>query len=592
MVSLARMSTPTSKRTLAHLVHDAERRAGGRVCWHVPDGDGWRPVAMTEIARARDEIAAGLAGRGVERGDRVAVVAPTRFEWVLCDFAILSRGAVTVGVYPTATRDQIGDALRRSRAKVVFVAGAAEAAVVAALRASLPDLAHVVAFEPVEDAHGALPLLRLRAEGRALLADDAAAPSRWRDAVDEDDLATLVFTSGTTGEQKAVALQHRALFDVTRAGIAALGAGVDDVGVAFLPQAHVFARGNVYGGLHSGSTMWIAKSLEDVGAAWQAARPTIVQVVPRVLEKIQAKILAKVAAAPARRRALFARALELGARRDRLLLDGARVPRRLRFAHAVADRVVLRRVRAGLGWDRVRFVLCGGAPLRADVAAFFRAIGVLVLEGWGLTETSAALVVARPDAWRPGSVGKPLPGVSLRVAPDGELLVRSPGLFARYDGDEDATRAAFDDDGWFRTGDVGRVDADGFVHLTDRKKDLFVLAAGKNVAPQAIEAALCADARVAQAIAIGDGRPYVSALIVVDDAHRADAARVAAEAVAAANEKLARYEQVKVWAVVDEPTVEAGTLTPTMKIKRHAVAERYADAIARLYPADASRDAA
>ncbi len=577
------MATPT-RHTIAHLAHDAEARFGARTWCVVPDGAAWRELSMRDIARMRDEVAAGLAVRGVERGDRVAIIAPTRFEWVLADLAILSRGAVTVGVYPTSTPDQIAHALRTSRVKLAFVAGDAEARLVASLRTSLEDLKDVVRFDLDGDD---LSLAALRDEGRRLLAADAGAPARWRDAVLEDDDAALVFTSGTTGAQKAVALTHRALFQVTRAGIDVLGAGADDVGVAFLPLAHVFARGNVYGGLHSASTMWFARSMEEVAAAWQAARPTIVPLVPRALEKIQARVLAAVAQSNPRRRRLFARALACGSKRSLMLREGRRVGRRLALEYALWDRLVFRRVRAGLGWDRARFVLCGGAPLRLHVWEFFHAVGVLVLQGYGLTETSAATFVSRPDAWRAGSVGRALPGMQVKLADDGEVLVRTPGLFVRYDGDAAATRDAFDDEGYFRTGDVGRLDKDGFLFLTDRKKDLLVLAAGKNVAPQAIEAALCTDPRILQAVALGDGQPYVTALLVVDPAHRGTAA--ATDAVEAANAKLARYEQVKRFVVLeDELTVENGLLTPTLKVKRRAVAVRYAREIASLY--DAPRD--
>jgi long-chain acyl-CoA synthetase len=579
--------------TIAALAVDAEKRLADRIVCYVPQGTSFVPVTARAVAAARDEVAAALAKRGVKKGDRIGVVAETRLEWAILDLAILSLGAVTVGVYPTSTPAQMEHILAHAGCTAAFVAGSGPRAAVASIRGALPQLGLVVDIEGADERF--VSLADLRAEGRAALAGGLDL-RRYREEVRPDDVAAIVYTSGTTGNPKGVVLTHEALYVSARTGIAALGVQADDVGVGFLPLAHVLARVNFYGTLHAGNTIWFSKSLEEVAEVWRAARPTVLALVPRVLEKIQARILATVKEAPARRQKIFHRALTVGVERVRLLQESRRIPPLLAAEHALWERLVFRRVRAGLGWERLRFALSGGAPLRRDVAEFFHALGVLVLEGYGLSETSAASIVSLPSAHRIGSVGKPLPGVEMKLAGDGEILLKSPGLFCRYEGDEEATRAAFDEHGFFRTGDVGVIDAHGFVRLTDRKKDLLVTAGGKNVAPQNVEAALLADPSIVQAVVLGDGRPYLVALLAVDPAV-SDPEAAAAAAVAKANATLARYEQVKRWALLDsELTVESGLLTPTQKVRRRQVLERYASIVDGLYDErrvdSAPRDAA
>jgi long-chain acyl-CoA synthetase len=575
-------------QTIAHLADDAERRLGTRVTAHVPSSTstGFTPVTFAELARMKRDIAGALYARGVRRGDRVAIVSDTRLEWCAADLAILSLGAVTVGVYPSSTPDQMRFILSHAQCKGAFVAGAAPRASLQLARDALPPHAFVVDLD---------------ADLAAFRAEASDVPSLDVIGLMPDDVATIVYTSGTTGRPKGVVLTHKALFNTSRTGIAALDIGAHDEGVGFLPLAHVLARVNFYGTLHSGSTIWFAKSMEEVADVWRAAHPTVLALVPRVLEKIQGRILAAVADAPAARQKLFARALEVGtdvvARRER----GEKISRSLSVEHALWERLVYKRVRAGLGWDRLRFALSGGAPLRRDVATFFAALGVVILEGYGLSETSAASVLSLPGASKIGSVGRPLPGVEVRIAPDGEILLHGPGLFTRYEGDDEdsltATREAFDADGFFRTGDVGTLDGDGYLRITDRKKDLLVTAGGKNVAPQAIEAALLADARLAQAIVVGDGRAYLSALVALDplvvapDAPHAQREAIVAEAVQRANATLARFEQIKRWTIVDELTIADGLLTPTQKVRRKAVTERYASLIDAMYRAPSISEA-
>jgi long-chain acyl-CoA synthetase len=573
----ARMTTPKT-HTIAQLVADAEQRLGTRVVSYVPRGPGgsFVPVRADENAAARQELSAALLARGVRPGDRVAIVAETRLEWALCDLAILSIGAVTVGVYPTSTPEQMRYIVEHAGASIAFVASGPRLAIEKS----------GVALKEIVDLDD---LATFRGEGRRALASHANLADELvmcRDSVRPKDVAAIVYTSGTTGQPKGVVLTHLALYTASKVGVEALQLTDADVGVGFLPLAHALARVNYYGTLHAGTVTWFSRTMEEVADVWRVAHPTVLGLVPRVLDKIHARVLSAVAESPAPRQKLFARALEVGKEYARLVAEGARIPTRLAMEHALWERLVYKRVRAGIGWDRLRFALCGGAPLRREVAEFFGAIGVTILEGYGLSETSAATVLSLPNARRAGSVGRPLAGVEVKIAADGEILLKCPGLFARYEKDEDATRAAIDADGFFATGDVGHVDADGFVFITDRKKDLIVTAGGKNVAPQAIEAALAADPRVLHAVAIGDQRPYLVALLFVDPivGDRAARERVANEAVARANQGLARFEQIKTCALLDdEPTIASGLLTPTQKVKRRAVAERYAAMVEALY---------
>lgn len=582
-------STP---HTIAHLAEDAAQRLGARITAHVPSRAAndatFTPVTFAELTRMKRDIAGALWARGVRRGDRVAIVSDTRLEWCAADLAILSLGAVTVGVYPSSTADQMRFILTHAHCKGAFVAGTAPRASLQSARDALPPNAFVVDLDT--------DLAAFRAEASA-----TDVPSLDAIGVMPDDVATIVYTSGTTGRPKGVVLTHKALFSASRTGIDALNIGARDEGVGFLPLAHVLARVNFYGTLHSGSTIWFAKTMEEVADVWRAAHPTVLALVPRVLEKIQGRVLGAVAEAPAARQKLFARALEVGKNVVEKRERGEKISRSLSVEHALWERLVYKRVRAGLGWDRLRFALSGGAPLRRDVATFFAALGVTILEGYGLSETSAASILSLPGASKIGSVGRPLPGVEVRIASDGEILLRGPGLFTRYEGEDDealaATKDAFDGDGFFRTGDVGELDRDGYLRITDRKKDLLVTAGGKNVAPQAIEAALLADAHLAQAIVVGDGRAYLCALVALDplvvppDTSRAKREAIVAEAVQHANTTLARFEQVKRWTIVDELTIADGLLTPTQKVRRKAVTERYASLIDEMYRAPSSTNA-
>ena len=521
--------------------------------------DGWRPVSWDEAGRRVDELAHGFLARGVRRGDAVGILARTSLEWVLLDWALMSIGAVVVGLYPTSSAKECAYILDHSEAVLVIVEDEEQRA--------KAEGRTVLAFGDLE---------ALAAEGRANAADDPGAVESARDEVAEDDLATLIYTSGTTGPPKGCMLTHRnCAVAATRVDTQLTRS--DDVLLLFLPLAHSFGRIVEHSGAFHGYTLALLADPLGAVRAIPEVRPTALPAVPRVFEKIRAGIEAGFAETTGVKRALVEWALRTGAHRDE---------RRVRAA--IADRLVFSKVKQKLG-GRLRVGLSGGAPLATEHLEFFRTIGLLVVEGYGLTETASSCTVNRPDAYRFGTVGEPVDGCEVRLADDGELLVRSPTIFAGYYKDEEATRAAFTDDGWFRTGDVGEIDADGFVRITDRKKDLIITAGGKNIAPQNLENAVKAHREISQALVVGDRRPYVAALVTLDpDTTRGltpeQAQRRVQEIVDDVNRDRARVEQIKRFRILDRDfTQDEGELTPTLKLKRRVVQERYADEIEALY---------
>ncbi len=568
--------------TIPQLVDAQEKAIADQVMLQKFEGGRFTPVTYRALRTIRHELAAGLHHRGIRKGDRVAIISQTRFEWGALDLAILSLGAVTVGIYPTSTDEAVRYILSHSNSRLCF------------REANVADVPGAVLIN--DQALG-----ELRAEGRVVLAHEPDLIDRLSREVKPADVATLVYTSGTTGMPKGAILTHGALFDISKLGIESLDVSGKDVGVSYLPMAHVLTRVNYYGSIHVGAVAFIADGLDKVGDAWKAAHPTVVSAVPRVLEKIRIKILASVAAASPGKQRLFARALKTGAACAALRETGAPVPLGLKLANALWDFLVFRKVRAGLGWDRLRFVIAGGAPIPLDLLRFFHALGILVTEGYGLTETSSPVSLNTLEAHRFGTVGKPIKGVTLRLAADGEIELKSPGLFSGYEAEPEATAAAFCPDGWFRTGDIGTIDADGFLKITDRKKDLIITAGGKNIAPANIEAVIKEDPRVSQVLVHGDRRAYLVALVTLEEAALASARaaepgaqgafpkdgathQAISHAIEAANAKLPRYETIKGFRVLtDELTVENGGLTPTLKVKRRAVEKTHAGLIDGLY---------
>jgi long-chain acyl-CoA synthetase len=588
MSETAQRSSSADLRSLGGLALAAADRHSGDAM-RVP---GRAAITYADFGLAIREIAGGLASLGVETGDPVAILCGTIPEWTMADFGAFCAGATVVPVYHTNSPEECEYVLSHSGAKVILLEDAAQAAKIASVRGALSELEHVVVL--TGEAEGAITLADLRSRGEDVAGERVA-------AVNPDDVATIVYTSGTTGPPKGCVLTHANLLSMAGAYTERLGLRERPyVFFQYLPLAHVLARMVAIVGIDTGGTLafWSgdAKRIaEDIGAA----APTHVPTVPRLLEKIQTRALGQATGVKGQ---IFTRALRTGERVARAKREG-RSPSPLdRARHAIGDRLALSKVRAVFGPNDA-IVVTGAAPIGPEVIEFFAACGVIVLEGYGMTETCAAATLNTPSEWRVGSVGKPLPGTEVATAEDGEILMRGPHVFAGYHRNEEATAAIMKEDGWLASGDLGHVDADGYVHITGRKKDLVITSSGKNISPELIESALRETPWISQAVVAGDRRSYLVALITIDPD---EAPRLAAEAgvpadmaslaedervraivekdITAANQKFATIEQVKRFVILPRDLSQAdGELTPTLKVKRSVVYDRYATAIDRLY---------
>jgi long-chain acyl-CoA synthetase len=503
----------------------------------------------------------------VKRGDVVAVLGRTRLEWILLDWAIMSIGAVVVGLYPTNTATECAYILGHSDAVLLFAEDDEQRAKIESVRDRLPSLREVIGFE-------------------ALPAFERDAGDLDPEPVQEDDLATLIYTSGTTGPPKGCMLSHKNLVNAALHVKTHLE-GRNDTVLLFLPLAHSFARIVHHSAAFRGASLVLVSDALRVQEALAQTKPTILPAVPRVYEKIHANVVGEIERSSGAKQAIGRWALGVGARASRLRRAGAHVPLALRVQQRVADALVFSKVRDRLG-GRLRLGVSGAAPLGVDVLEFFQSLNLLVIEGYGLTETSSSLSVNDPDDYRFGTVGKAVDGCEVKLDVDGEILVRSDSVFGGYYKDPDATAAAFTEDGWFRTGDVGEIDADGWIKITDRKKDLIITAGGKNIAPQNLENALKASRFVSQAVVIGDRRPYITALLTLDpveiESSGRDPQELTQEIVDDVNRDRVRVEQIKRFAILPRDfTQEDGELTPTLKLRRKVVHEHFADEIEQLY---------
>jgi long-chain acyl-CoA synthetase len=568
-------------------------------------GGVWTPLSAAAFGERTQGLALGLALLGVDREDRVAILSENRPEWPMADFATLSLGALTVPIYTSYLAPQVEYILRDSLAKVVVVSNAVELQKVLDVRDRCPDLAHVIVLEQVPWSAGkATPFEAVVQKGLAALRADPGAFEERASSVLPSDLATLIYTSGTTGEPKGAILTHQNFVVNVAACSALFDVGDDTTALSFLPLSHVFERMVDYLYFSRAATITYAESLERLSENFVEVRPHCFAAVPRVYEKMLARVQAAVEKAPAPRRAIYAWGVKTGARRLALLGAGKEPGFFLRLKYALADRLVFSKIKARLG-GRFRFAISGGAPLSRDVAAFFWGAGVEVYEGYGLTETAPVLACNRPGEWRLGTVGREIPGVSLRIASDGEVLAKGPNVMeGGYWRKTEETARVFDEEGWFLTGDIGSFDADGFLTLTDRKKEILINAYGKNIAPAPIEAALMSVRYVSSAVLIGDRRKFLSALIVpnfekletwalssgvayrnydelVKDQRTLALIRQTIDIV---NGDEPHERQIRAFTLLrDDFTIEGGELTPTMKVKRRVVAEKYGDVIERMY---------
>jgi long-chain acyl-CoA synthetase len=555
----------------------------------VEEPDGWHEVSWEEAGRAVDELAHGLLALGIRKGDSFGIIARTRPEWVHLDFALAHIGAVPAPIYPSLMPKECSYILEHSEAVGVLVETEDDLALIEGARPR-----HVYTLET---------LAELRTLGREHAAANPAAVQEAAAQIGDEDLYSYIYTSGTTGPPKACMILNRNYYE--------MAATIDrvenfflptDVLLLYLPLAHNFGRFMHLLGAYMGYTVAFCPDPRRIGEVLPQVRPTLLPTVPRVLEKVHTAVSASFAEATGIRRRLVDWSLAVGRRASELRQEGRDLPPGLAAQFRIADRLVYSKVKARLG-GRMRATISGGAPLAKEIAEFFHALDVLILEGYGQTECTTASNCNLPNRFRFGTVGTALPGIEVATADDGEILVRGPTVFAGYYKDEEATREVLGEDGWLHTGDVGEIDDDGFLTVTDRKKDLIVTAGGKNVAPQNIENDLKASPYVSQALVVGDRRPFLTALITLDEdelgkwarrrnlngdvgelSRHEDVRELVREAVERANSDLARFQQIRGWTILPRDFLaEENEITPTLKLKRRICEQHFADEIEALY---------
>jgi long-chain acyl-CoA synthetase len=573
-------------RTIGALWRDAAARGSTRPPY-LDERDGtWLEVSWPEAARRVDDLANGLLALGIRKGDAFSIMAATALEWCLFDFALGLIGAIGAPVYANSSPRDAAYVIGHSDSVGVLVEDEEQLSKVESVRGDLPDLRQVLTFADLPE---------LEARGREHAASHPTALDEAAARVDDEDLFTYIYTSGTTGPPKGCMIRHRNYYEMAAIvdKLERRFVGPEDTLLLYLPLAHNYGRLIHLQAIHVGYTLAFCRDPLRVGEAFAAVRPTVFPSVPRVYEKVHTAVVAGLSEKHGPKRRIADWALGIGREVSRRQEAGEPIPRSLALRHKLADRLVYSKVKQRFG-GRLRLANSGGAPLARDVIDLLAALDIPVYEGYGLTECTTACSVNRPDAFKFGTVGRPLPGVEVRLAEDGELEMRSPTVFAGYLKDPEATREVLGDDGWLRTGDIAEIDADGFITITDRKKDIIVTAGGKNIAPQNIENDLKSSRYVSQAIVLGDRRPYVTALLTLDEDEvakwRADGGEdvngLVQGIVDEVNRDRSRYEQIRRFEVLPRDfSAEEGEITPTLKLRRRVVQEHFADTIERLYSA-------
>ncbi len=595
---------PEPAASLARMFYDRVAATPDREAFRFPAGEGWESVTWRQTGETVRTIAAGLLALGIRPEERVAILSNTRVEWLEADLAVMCAGAATTTVYPTTTADDVAFILADSGSRVVFAEDDTQITKLRSHREHLPDLIRVVTFDGQPDGEWVLSLHDLLALGARHLVDHPAAVDETVAAIRPEDLATLIYTSGTTGRPKGVELPHRCWTYIGAAAERLEILSAEDLQFLWLPLSHSFGKMLEAVQLQIGFLTAVDGRLERIVENLGEVRPTFMAGPPRIFEKVHAKVVQTVQEEGGVKHRLFTWAFGVGDQVARARLEGRRVPRLLSAQHAVADRVVLHKIRDRLG-GRIRFLVSGSAALSPDVARWFHAADLLVLEGYGLTETSAGTCMVRPSDPVFGAVGTPLEGTEVRIASDGEIFVRGPGVMRGYHHLPEATAEVLSEDGWFATGDVGELDPVGRLRITDRKKDLIKTSGGKYIAPQPIESIFKAVCPLASQIVVhADGRSYATALVTLDPEAlvqwgkaegmpTSDYAALAGSlevhdyvrsCVEELNGRLNRWETIKEFRILDHDlTVENGELTPSMKVRRKVIESAYADLLDSMY---------
>jgi len=590
--------------TLNRLFFDAVQKFDKPDALQVKIGGNYQPISHRTLAERVRRAALGLQALGARPGDRVGILSENRPEWAIADYACLTSGLTDVPIYPNLPPDQVAYIIRDSGATAIFVSTAAQADKVRQIRRQCPSLRVVVGFSASRDDGVDLTMAQLEAKGAA--AESAASIAAYRSAADmvrPDDLATLIYTSGTTGEPKGVMLTHDNIYSNVMASAVQVPFVGDDTCLSFLPLSHIFERmAGHYLMMATGTSIAYAESIDTVPIDMQLVKPTLVLSVPRLYEKMYARVLENALAGGAVKKRIFFWARAVADRWATERLAGREPGGLLGMQYRIAQRLVFSKLKARTG-NRLRYFVSGGAPLAPEINKFFFAAGLVILEGYGLTETSPVISVNTPSAFRIGAVGKPVPGVEVMIASDGEICTRGPHVMKGYYNKPEATAEAIDDEGWFHTGDIGELE-DGFLRITDRKKDIIATAGGKKIAPQPIENKVKTNKYVSQAVMIGDKRKFPILLVVpnweslekwakvkniiwTDRAQLLQMPTVRAKMekeVAEELQGLARYEMPKKIALLEHDfSIERGELTPTLKVKRRIIDQSYKNVIDSLY---------
>jgi long-chain acyl-CoA synthetase len=591
------MGRGTGSATLADLLPRAAETYKDAPAVRYKDGDAWVDRSFNQVRDLARALALGLIDLGVQKGDKVSILGNTRPEWTYFDFAALSAGATVVPIYQTNSPEECQYVLENSDAKVVVVEDDEQMEKIRAVRDSLPLLEQVVRMTGSSDDAISMDDLATRGESR----DAAEWEARWK-SVTPDDICTFIYTSGTTGPPKGCIISHgnyRAMLDMVNATSVI---EPNDVSYLYLPLAHSFALLIQLGSFDLGATLayWERDPLKIVPNLGEL-RPSYFPSVPRIFEKIYSTATSAMEREGGLKKAIFDWSIKVGQKMREIERAGRKPGFLLRKQYKFADEKVLSKIR-GLFGGRLRLAVSGAAPINPEILRFFDAAGVLVLEGWGMTETSTAATISKPDDFKIGTIGKPFPGCEVRIAKDGEILVKGPNVFQGYYKNEEATRETIVD-GWLHTGDIGEIDSDGFIKITGRKKDIIITAGGKNITPANLEAEIKQHPLVSQCVVVGDRRPYLVALVTLDPeelvayakenglpedpealAKNPDIKKAVEGHVETINEKFARVEQVKKVAILPRDlSQEGGELTPTLKVKRAVVAQKHEGEIEALY---------
>lgn len=566
------------------------------------DGE-WRELSAVNMLKRARSIALGLYSLGLRKGDRVAILAESCVEWVLADQGCILMGAITVPIYPTLSPDQVKYIINDCGARAAFVSSSEKLAEIEAALRECPTSQNVILFAASESiGAGLITLDELEALGRSLDANTPQLINELAEAAKPEDLATIIYTSGTTGEPKGVMLTHSNMVSNLIDSSNHLEFGESDSALSVLPLSHVFERQAMNMYLHHGMSAYFG-SLDTLGEHLREVHPTVLVGVPRIYEKILARVQDRGAAKGKLNGALVNWAIEVGRSWARLKADHKAIPIGLALKHKLADLLIFEKLRKAMG-GRIRILVSGSAPISDDVALAFLGAGLPIVQGYGLTEASPVITAGRINDNRIGTSGKPIRNVEVRIAADGEIETRGPQVMRGYWNKPEETRAMFTEDGWMRTGDIGHLDVDGYLTITDRKKELLKTSGGKYIAPQPIEQMIKGSRFVNQVVVIGDGRNFPAALIVPDwellesyaklkglDLHsRPEFCRhpriidLFERQIAARTQKLAQFERIKRFALLDqELTAENDELTPTLKVKRRVIDQKYRDVIDRIY---------